>query len=91
MSSPLDDILLPFEIIGLFSMDERLDITDDLLGDCDVPGAKVGGLVARVVLRGDHLPRLVLSRQLDLGHRRYVVRRVAEESRRGGTSRRRSS
>lgn len=49
-------------------------------------GAEVSRIMARAVLRGYHLFRLLLSRELDLGHRRHVVRRVAEESGRGRTS-----
>lgn len=50
------------------------------------PGAAVSGVMARAVLRGDHLPGLLLSGELDLGHRRHVVRRAPEESRGGGAS-----
>lgn len=42
--------------------------------------------MARPILRGHHLPGLVLPGELDLGHRRHVVRRVAKEGRRGGAS-----
>lgn len=46
--------------------------------------------MARAVLRSDHFLGLILSRQLDLGYRRHVIRRVAEEGRRGRTGGRRS-
>lgn len=36
-------------------------------------GAEVSGVMARVVLRSDHLLGFFLSRELDLGHRRHVV------------------
>lgn len=38
--------------------------------------------MAHVFLHRDYIPRVVLSRQFDIGHRSNVVRRVAEESRR---------
>ena len=44
--------------------------------------------MAHVVLHRHHFPWLVLSRELDLGYCRHVVRRVAEESRGGGSRRR---
>jgi len=45
--------------------------------------------VAHVLLHRDHFPRIVLSRQLDIGNRSDVVRRAAEKSgrRRGGRGR----
>lgn len=45
--------------------------------------------MAHVLLHRDHIPRIVLSRQFDIGYCSDVVRRVAEESRRrrGGRGR----
>lgn len=50
-------------------------------------GAEVSGFMARLVLRSDHLLGFFLSCELDLGHRRHVIRRVAEEGWRRGTGR----
>lgn len=45
--------------------------------------------MAHVLLHRDHIPRIVLSRQFDIGYRSDVIRRVAKESRRrrGGRGR----
>lgn len=45
-----------------------------------ISGAKVSRFLARAVFRRDNLLGFILSRELDLGHCRHVLRRVAEES-----------
>lgn len=66
--------------------------TDDsrLLGELVPIGVALGWSLAHALLHCHHFPWLILSCQLDLGHRRDVLRRVAEESRRGRGCRRRS-
>ena len=57
-----------------------------LLGEFVPAGAEDGRPLAHALLHRHHLPRLLLPTQSHPGHRRHVVRRVAEEGgRRGGS------
>jgi len=61
-----------------------------LLGESVSIGAKIGRTMAHALLHRDYFPRILLSRQLDPRYCRDVVRRVAEEGRRGRSCRGRS-
>ena len=57
------------------------------LGELVPDGAENGRPMAHALLHRHHLPRLLLLTQSHLGHRRHVLRRVAEKGRRGGGGR----